>query len=997
MDRPAPDPLRHLRRPPVSGILVLLPFVLVAGLGLAFAWPWLPPDPPGGPLLAKYAPVANGDSWLLVRYDAAGQPTTWQSQNAIVVPGLRALTSSLTKGTIDALGRMYEDSDPVARLSAVQVTEVRERQVDPDGKLSTISTVGVREPRGDFLLSWRDEGADNEIVYNPPILSLPADPRAAGSWQTTGKAGPSVDYAFSGRYLGPTAAETPLGRLDDCLEVETLYTLARDGRQLAASSSRTAYCAGVGAAESTERDAGGAQTGRTVVVAGSRRAAPPAALPAPGRIEVEEPPPADPGTWELSRIGRPRALGDSSDATVPAVWVPGDPPLVLAAGYDSDLVAFDLGPDEARGTLAWTFHPDGSVYGTPTFDPQRGRIYFGATDKRLYALDRRGLYLWSLATGDNIASRPLVVDDLVIVGSEDRNVYAVDADSGELRWERSTGGSVVSWPAKAGDVVVIGSDDGAVYAFDPASGEQRWTYAAGGPIEAPIVAVDEGVYVASRDGTLALLDADDGRVTWTANVGSPIRDAPGVGDDAVFVVDEPGYLTALRRADGTRIWVTTDQSFSYRGAPIPVGDGVVVNADDGRVYRLGPDGQKLGTWALASASAPTDGNNFFKLGPQVGGGALWLVDSNAVVRRLGPPERLGPAPIALAWADNPLGPPFKTGFLSTPPVEYRGQAVAVDDAGSIFLIDPAGGQATATGAIGGQGAVAVEPVAAGDTLLVQRGDTLYAAGLPDGRPLWQFKGLGSSVHPPAVAGDTVLWLSEPEADPAGHAAGLLHALDLASGQPRWEAPLREINVIGGAVARGGAVYVSTPPAAFDLATGQPRWQAAVGGLAVGSPTLSESGDTLYVGLVNPDGNGGAVVALDTADGRERWRADLGAAVLNPLERVWAAGGALVVPLLAPQVVGLDAASGQQRWRFDPPVPRLGAVTVEGGRVWLTLRNANLYALDADDGQPVARFRDLDLNLASMRALTQRPVLIGDRVLAPIGLLLLGFDRPAGAR
>lgn len=988
---------RRFSRPPAGGLVVLLPFVLVAGIGLAFAWPWLPTAPPGGPLLAKYAPVGNGDTWLLARYDGSGQPAGWQSQNAVAVPGLRALTSALSKGTTDALTRFYGDSETIRRLSAVQVTDIRERRVAPDGKLTTTSTVILREPRGDFLLSWRDEGSGTEIVYDPPILAMPVDPLGVGSWEASGKAGPSLEYTFGGRLVGMAMVETPLGRLEDCLEVETRYALARGGQQVVESRARTAYCAGVGAADSTEFDASGAITARTVVVAASRLAGPPAALLAPNPIgETEEPALGDPDGWELTRVGRARFLGDSADATVPAVWVPGDPPLVLAAGYDGDLVAFDI--SEARGTVAWTFHPDGSVYGPPTVDPRRGRLYFGASDKRLYALDTRGLYLWSFQTGDNIASRPLVVDSTVIFGSEDRTVYGVDADSGELRWKRSTGGSVVSWPARAGDVVVIGSDDGAVYAFDPATGDQRWTYAAGGPVEAPIVAVDGGIYVASRAGTLALLDSDSGNTIWTANVGRPLRDAPGVGDEAVFVVDEPGYLTAVRRSDGMRLWSTAQQTFSYRGGPIPVGNGVVATADDGRIYRLGPDGQELTSWSIATASSPTDGQSFFKLGPSVGGGALWLVDSNAVVRRLGPRGQLGPAPISLAWADNPIGqPPFQTSFLSTTPVEYRGQAVAVDDAGTVFLIDPTNGAATAAGTVGGQGAVVVDPVVVGDTLLVQRGDTLYALGLPDGRPLWQFKGQGSTVHPPAVAGETVLWLSEPEADSSGQATGLLHALDLASGAPRWEAPLRDLNVIGGAVVRDDTVYVSTPPAAFDLATGRPRWQAAVGGLGVGAPALSESGDTLYVGLVNPDGNGGALVALDTADGRERWRADLGSAILSPLERVWVAGQTVVVPLLAPQLVGLDAATGQERWRFEPPVPRIGAVTVEGGRVWLALRNANFFALDAANGRTVARFRDLELNLASVRGLTQRPAVVGNRVLVPLSLLLLGFDRPAEAR
>ena len=42
----------------------------------------------------------------------------------------------------------------------------------------------------------------------------------------------------------------------------------------------------------------------------------------------------------------------------------------------------------------------------------------------------------------------------------------------------------------------------------------------------------------------------------------------------------------------------------------------------------------------------------------------------------------------------------------------------------------------------------------------------------------------------------------------------------------------------------------------------------------GGPAIGEDGDTLYVGLATADGETGAVVALDVADGQARWRTSL---------------------------------------------------------------------------------------------------------------------------
>ena len=68
-----------------------------------------------------------------------------------------------------------------------------------------------------------------------------------------------------------------------------------------------------------------------------------------------------------------------------------------------------------------------------------GRIYFGATDKKLYALHARGLFLRAFETRDNAASRPVVAGDTLVFGSENRNVYGLDADTGEVRWRAHTG------------------------------------------------------------------------------------------------------------------------------------------------------------------------------------------------------------------------------------------------------------------------------------------------------------------------------------------------------------------------------------------------------------------------------------------------------------------------------------------------------------------------------------------------------------------------------
>ena len=79
-----------------------------------------------------------------------------------------------------------------------------------------------------------------------------------------------------------------------------------------------------------------------------------------------------------------------------------------------------------------------------------------------------------------VFSSPAVVDGVVYVGSHDSYVYALDADSGQLRWRYETGFWVRSSPTVVDGVVYVGSYDDYVYALDAGSGQLRWRYEMGG-------------------------------------------------------------------------------------------------------------------------------------------------------------------------------------------------------------------------------------------------------------------------------------------------------------------------------------------------------------------------------------------------------------------------------------------------------------------------------------------------------------------------------------
>jgi len=984
----------------------LLAVLLVVGVAaLMFAWPWLRLASVGG-VLGRYAPIRDGEGRLIARYSPDGQPVGWESQNTRVVPGLRLYTD-IRRVPSDAIVRAIErktgatDVTSSGALGDVEIVETRALALGADGEVRQTLVYGYRDADGDYLVGFTDTASDNDVMFDPPSLTLPQSAAVGDRWERAGNLG-TLEYRAQGEVVAQAAYDGPAGRFDDCLTVDTALITSR-GEQRDEARSREYWCAGVGsvAADSVDPTTG-VLVQRSYLVTSHSTAANASAAPPPapllanaadgtGQAGADEPVPSvsDPATWTVTRVGRTRASGETSESTIPPLWIPADPPLVLGAGYEGDLVAFDA--SGAGGLLRWSFHPEGSVYGPPAFDPTTGRIFFGASDKRVYAVDTRGFFLWSYRTSDNVATRPVVSGDLVIVASEDARVYALDAATGAERWRVRTDGPVVSSPALAGDVVLIGSDDQNVYAFDVGTGERRWTYAAGDAVEAPVAATDDGwAFVASRGGTLAALAIESCAETcdpaWTFEADAALRTAPLVLDDRVLVVDEEGVLVAVSRDDGRRLW--TDTGRRYVGAPIGVGGSVVATMARGDVVRLSVDGAHEAIWSTNEAVTVNDAESNFAIGPTYGGDSIWLADTNAVLRRIGPPIVGAMPSLRLAWVGNTTRPPFAREHVRWTPLEYGGRLLVLDYGKHVFSVDPASGSAELIATLPGDGGLTqIDPVLAGETLLTVQGRTLQAFDLRSRRLLWEMPSTAASYRPPVVVGNVVLWAS------AGEADGSLFALDIATGAHRWQADVAG-SPRGGVVASRDAAYTNGPPAAYDLATGAQQWRASIQGAPLGGPTLSDDEQTLYIGTYQADTDTGDIVALDASTGAERWRADLGTSVLSPLERPWVAEGVVVVPLINGSVVGLDAATGAERWRFGSTVARLGGLTVDRGRVWFMLESARFFVLDARTGLPLARFADIELSLNGS-GLNQRPLVVGRNVVIPASLVMLGFDVPEG--
>jgi eukaryotic-like serine/threonine-protein kinase len=261
-----------------------------------------------------------------------------------------------------------------------------------------------------------------------------------------------------------------------------------------------------------------------------------------------------------------------------------------------------------------------------------------------------GTVAWRYQTGGKVFSSPVLYKDLVIVGSEDKKVYALHSSTGKVLWEFATGGPVDGSAVVMGDKVFIGSYDGKLYALDVHTGQLQWTFRTGGERRAgakglwtmkPVTEYMEDpfdfflssatadpvgglVYFGSGDGNLYALSSADGSLKWRFQTGGIIHTSPVLRGNTLYFGSWDRSLYAVDSRTGQLKWKFETRADStnhllegIQASPLVYNDRVYFGARDGYFYALDAvTGKPVWTysanssWILTTAAAD-DGVIYF--------------------------------------------------------------------------------------------------------------------------------------------------------------------------------------------------------------------------------------------------------------------------------------------------------------------------------------------------------------------------------------------------
>lgn len=205
--------------------------------------------------------------------------------------------------------------------------------------------------------------------------------------------------------------------------------------------------------------------------------------------------------------------GDKIWAT-PAI----DGDTLYIGSFDNKLYALDA----TTGKKKWEFETEGAIVTTPLV--YNNTVYFGSFDRYLYAVEAtNGNLKWKseVEAGSWFWAKPVIYNNTVYAPSLDGKVYILDAESGhEVIDAIDLGSPVSSSPVLVDDLLIIASEEGAIYALDTATNQIKLLANVEENIDAPLWASDGIVYIHTQDLTLHPVDATTGAKLMTISLKS---------------------------------------------------------------------------------------------------------------------------------------------------------------------------------------------------------------------------------------------------------------------------------------------------------------------------------------------------------------------------------------------------------------------------------------------------------------------------------------------
>lgn len=203
--------------------------------------------------------------------------------------------------------------------------------------------------------------------------------------------------------------------------------------------------------------------------------------------------------WEFSTGGKIWAT--------PAI----DGETLYIGSFDKKLYAIDA----ITGEEKWEFETEGAIASIPLV--YNNTVYVGSFDRYFYAVGAAdGKMKWEFLAEKWFWTRAIACNNTIYAGCFDGRVYILDAESGdEVVDAIDLGSPIYSWPVLVEDKIIVATEEGEIYAIDTANNQAALLADLDETIYAPLCASDGVIYIYSLGRNLYALNAASGARLWS--------------------------------------------------------------------------------------------------------------------------------------------------------------------------------------------------------------------------------------------------------------------------------------------------------------------------------------------------------------------------------------------------------------------------------------------------------------------------------------------------
>jgi outer membrane protein assembly factor BamB len=225
--------------------------------------------------------------------------------------------------------------------------------------------------------------------------------------------------------------------------------------------------------------------------------------------------------------------------------------------FTDDLILFGTSDEtlhavaQADGKSRWNFQVvGGPVLGTPAV--AAGKTFAAGCDSTLHVIDAAtGKETGFVPLEGQVGASAAVSDGRLFIGTMTNDVIAIDLAKPAVAWTFRPLKRAQPFFASAAvtdKLVVTGSRDKRIYALNHSTGKPVWDFATDGKVDSSPVIAGGRVYVGSQDGNLYVLDLSNGKEIQRLKLDGPISASPAVGGGCLVIGTERGTVYCLGAA-----------------------------------------------------------------------------------------------------------------------------------------------------------------------------------------------------------------------------------------------------------------------------------------------------------------------------------------------------------------------------------------------------------------------------------------------------------------